>query len=257
MTSNLTEAADAPVGKLVVTKAFYGDLPDGPKTDVTDKVAGMVKEYKLSVEATNDNFGDPAEGTVKKLKVEYTVDGVAHSKTVDENQTLTVSGKPSKIMILKAVYGDLPDGAKTDVTAKVADKLDGDSLSVEATNDNFGDPAEGIVKKLKVDYTFEGKEHSKTVNENETLIISDKPSKLIILKAVYGDLPDGAKTDVTNKVADKLNGDSLSVEATNDNFGDPAEGVEKKLKVDYTFDGKEHSKTVNENETLTISDKGE
>ena len=81
--------------------------------------------------------------------------------------------------------------------------------------------------------------------------------KLVIVKAVYGDLPDGQKTDVTEKVADRVFDDALSVEATNSNFGDPAEGVVKKLKVDYTFDGKEKSKTVDENETLTISDKGE
>ena len=41
------------------------------------------------------------------------------------------------------------------------------------------------------------------------------------------------------------------------NFGDPVEGTVKKLTVDYTFDGKEKSKTVNENETLTITDKGD
>ena len=85
----------------------------------------------------------------------------------------------------------------------------------------------------------------------------DKPAKLVIVKAVYGDLPDGNKTDVTAKVEDMINGDSLSVEATNTNFGDPAEGITKNLKVDYTFDGKEKSKTVEENATLTISDKGE
>jgi hypothetical protein len=168
-------AADAPpTGKLVVTKAVYGDLPDGAKTDVTEKVKGMVKDDKLSVEATNENFGDPAEGIVKKLKVDYTINGVTGSKTVNENETLTVSGKPSKLVIKKASYGDLPDGAKTDVTQKVSDRIKDDTLSIEATNDNFGDPAEGIVKKLKVDYTFDGKDKSKTVNENETLTISDK-----------------------------------------------------------------------------------
>jgi hypothetical protein len=170
-----THAADAPpTGKLVVTKAVYGDLPDGAKTDVTDKVKDMVKDDKLSVEATNDNFGDPAEGIVKKLKVDYTIGGVAGSKTVNENETLTVSGKPAKLVIKKAQYGDLPDGAKSDVTQKVSDKVKDDTLSIEATNENFGDPAEGIVKKLKVDYTFDGKEKSKTVNENETLTINDK-----------------------------------------------------------------------------------
>jgi len=163
-----------PAGKLVVTKATYGDLPDGGKTDVTEKVVAMVKDDKLKVDATNDNFGDPAEGTVKKLTVEYSVDGVAHAKTVNENETLSVSGKPSKLIIRKALYGDLPDGAKTDVTAKVADKVNDDSLSIDASNDNFGDPADGIVKKLTVDYTFEGKEKSKSVNEGETLAISDK-----------------------------------------------------------------------------------
>jgi hypothetical protein len=170
-----TIAADAPpAGKLVVTKAVYGDLPDGAKTDVTDRVKDMVKDDKLSVEATNENFGDPAEGIVKKLKVDYTINGVAGSKTVNENETLSVSGKPSKLVIKNAHYGDLPDGAKTDVTQKVSERVKDDALSIEATNDNFGDPAEGIVKKLKVDYTFDGKEKSKTVNENETLTISDK-----------------------------------------------------------------------------------
>ena len=167
-------ADDAAAGKLVITKAFYGDLPDGAKTDVTEKVAGMVKDDKLTVEASNDNFSHPIEGTVKKLKVEYTVDGVAHSKTVNEGETLSISGKPARLVIRKAVYGDLPDGAKTDVTEKVADKVSDDKLSIEATNDNFGDPADGIVKKLKVDYTFDGQEHTKTVDENQTLMISDK-----------------------------------------------------------------------------------
>ncbi|MCY2952754.1 MAG: hypothetical protein NTU53_12395, partial [Planctomycetota bacterium] len=32
------------VSKLVIKKAVYGDLPDGAKTDVTEKVAAMVKD---------------------------------------------------------------------------------------------------------------------------------------------------------------------------------------------------------------------
>jgi hypothetical protein len=85
--------ADAPVAKLVIVKAVYGDLPDGAKTDVTEKVKGMVKDGALSVVASNDNFGDPAEGVVKKLKVDYTFEGKAKSKTVDEDETLTISDK--------------------------------------------------------------------------------------------------------------------------------------------------------------------
>ncbi len=163
MLINSARAAEPLVGKLVIVKAVYGDLPDGPKTDVTDKVKEMVKDDRLSVVANN-----------KKLKVDYTIGGVARSRTVNEDETLTISGKKSKLEIRKAAYGDLPDGSKTDVTEKVADMVLDDALSVEATNANFGDPADGVVKKLKVDYTFDGKEKSKTVDENETLKISDK-----------------------------------------------------------------------------------
>jgi hypothetical protein len=164
---------------------------------------------------------------------------------------------PAKLVIVKAVYGDLPNGASSDVTEKVKGMVKPEGLTVDATNDNFGDPAEGIVKKLKVEYTLNGQKMEQTVNESETLSISTKASKLIILKAVYGDLPNGASTDVTAKVQPLVKDDALSVDATNDNFGDPADGIVKKLKVDYSFDGVKKSKEVNENETLTISNKGE
>jgi hypothetical protein len=80
-----------PVGKLVIVKAVYGDLQGGKWTDVTQKVAAMVKDNTLSVDATNENFGDPADWCVKKLRVDYTFNGVAKSKTVDEGMPLTIS----------------------------------------------------------------------------------------------------------------------------------------------------------------------
>jgi len=161
--------------KLEILKAFYGDLPDGAKTDVTDKVKAAVNANGLSIDATNDNFGDPAEGTVKKLKVEYTLNGQKMEQTVNENENLTISLKPSKLVILKAFYGDLPDGAKTDVTAKVQSKVRDDALSIDASNENFGDPVEGTLKKLRVEYTFDGgAKKTKEATEGETLTISNK-----------------------------------------------------------------------------------
>ncbi len=76
-------------------------------------------------------------------------------------------------MIQEAFYGDLPDGRKTDVTAKVAGSVEMDSLSIQASNKIFGDPASGVGKKLTVNYTFDGKPHSKTVDEGKTLVISE------------------------------------------------------------------------------------
>lgn len=49
--------------------------------------------------------------------------------------------------------------------------IDKNTLKVEITNDDFGDPANGIVKQLKVDYTFDGKEKSKTAKDGKTLKI--------------------------------------------------------------------------------------
>jgi hypothetical protein len=158
---------------LVITKAVYGDLPDGPSADVTAKVATLAKHNALSVAATNDNFDDPAPNIVKKLRVDYTYDGIAHTRIVEENATLTIQPGRVRLVIKKAVYGDLPDGSTIDVTAKVAAAAENDSLSIAATNDNFTDPASGIVKKLQVDYTFDGKEKSKTVGESDTLTIAN------------------------------------------------------------------------------------
>ncbi|HEY3321856.1 MAG TPA: DUF3395 domain-containing protein [Planctomycetota bacterium] len=170
--------AKAPA-KLEIVKAVYGDLAGDAKaqTDVTDKVKAMVKPgQNLNVDATNDNFGDPIEGTAKKLKIEYTLDGQKADQTVDENATLTITVIPSKLVIEKAWYGN-PDDAKvgSDVTTKVRTMIKNDSLTVDATNDNFGDPAEGVAKVLKIDYTFDGgAKKSKQAAENESLTINDK-----------------------------------------------------------------------------------
>ena len=160
--------------KLVIVKAVYGALPDGAKTDVTDKVKGMVTADGLTVKASKDNFGDPAANAEKKLKVEFTVADQKVDRTVNENETLTISLKVGKLMILKAEYGDLPDGPRTDVTTKVQEMVKDEALSVDATNDNFGDPIEGTVKKLKVDYLFDRVRKAKEAAENENLTISNK-----------------------------------------------------------------------------------
>jgi hypothetical protein len=78
--------------------------------------------------------------------------------------------------------------------------------------------------------------------------------QLVIVKAEYGDLATDVTNDVTKKVAKMVKNNTLTVVAENISFGDPAEGVQKKLKVDYIMmDGKAASQTVAEGETLKIS----
>lgn len=90
----LRQAKPVP-GKVEILKAVYGALPDGPVADVTQKVAEMVKAGTLTVEASNANFGDPANGTQKKLRVDYKAEGLTDSRTVNESEIITLSAMAS------------------------------------------------------------------------------------------------------------------------------------------------------------------
>ncbi len=100
--------AQPAAGKVVIRKAVYGVLPDGGKRDVTKKVAQMVKAGALAVEASNSNFGDPARGVAKKLRVEYTVDGATEIKTVNEGGTITITAGVTPPAFVDALCAALP-----------------------------------------------------------------------------------------------------------------------------------------------------
>jgi DnaJ-like protein C11, C-terminal len=82
--------------------------------------------------------------------------------------------------------------------------------------------------------------------------------RLVIVKAVYGDLSDSNATiNVTKQVASSVRNDTVSLPVNHDSFEDPASGASKELKVDYTVDGKAKSKTVKEGDVLNLSASGE
>lgn len=178
-------------------------LAADPFLDVTTKVTALVKENTLSVDASNDLFTDPAEGVGKKLRVEYTVDEDAGTRTCNEGETLKLAALPGKkLVVKKATYGDLPEqedkntagvDLSADVTAKVKDAIQNNKLFITANNDALGcDPAFGISKQLHVEYTVDGKNHTATVNEGEDLQLpatSDGAGPLVIIKAKYGANP--------------------------------------------------------------------
>ena len=176
---NAAPAADE-TARLVIVNAVYGNLSDpAATTNVTKIVAAMVNDNAINSHIDNEAFGgDPAPNTPKELKVDYTIDGVADTKTVSEGSRLRLSANPpapprkSRLVIVKAVYGDLPDGQASDVTADLTDMIENDGLEVTAGNNTFGDPAFGRPKELRVDYKFDGRKKSITVQENGTLRIS-------------------------------------------------------------------------------------
>jgi len=77
---------------------------------VTKQIASLVQNNSLKVEASNDIAGDPAYNTVKQLRVDYTLGGVAHSQTVGEHESVVIpkAGEtPGALVIRSAVYGAL------------------------------------------------------------------------------------------------------------------------------------------------------
>lgn len=86
--------------ELEIRKAVYGDLDreDGGRVDVTQKLAARVKDGQLEVIADNDLAGDPAYTIVKKLRVDYAIDGVAKTITVAERDVLQLP--PEETIVL-------------------------------------------------------------------------------------------------------------------------------------------------------------
>jgi hypothetical protein len=77
--------------RIVILKAHYG-ADDGRGADVTEKVRAMVAGGAYEIPATNDAFGDPLFNVVKRLRVEYELNGKAMTKAVGENESLVLVG---------------------------------------------------------------------------------------------------------------------------------------------------------------------
>ncbi len=103
------------------------------------------------------------------------------------------------------------------------------------------DPAVNIVKRLRIEFRLNGGQQTEEVQEGETLEI---PAGAEVVQALYGDLrPETASADqtvdLTGKLADLAKDGELDINVNNELAGrDPAFGLPKELRVDYTLDGK-------------------
>ncbi len=104
------------VANVAIQKAVYGDLPNGPSADVTTKLSELVKASP-TVQVSNKNFGDPAGGRVKRMRVEYTVNGVPGKKTVRENDILEFTATAVPPELVDALCAPM---AQAPVPAKLA-----------------------------------------------------------------------------------------------------------------------------------------
>jgi hypothetical protein len=135
--------------------------------------------------------------------------------------------------------GGAPE-AKADVTSVVQALVAAGSNSIVAGNGRFGsDPAPGVVKRLRVEYSLGGLGQTNETTEGGTLEI---PAGAEVLRAIYGDFPalDPTKEvmDVTLKVAAIMANGANSVTAANGLVGfDPAPMIGKVLRVELLVDG--------------------
>ena len=180
-----------------------------------------------------------------------------------------LQNQPDKLEILKAEYGvfSLTQSKMVDVTDKLNTLIKENRLTVTAGNQLAGDPAANIVKKLLVQYIYDGKNYSINVNEGQRLELppSELPSgkELKIQLAVYGNLPEQLaklpelKTiDITKRLAAKVIDGILQTRITNELAGgDPVVNVPKQLRVQYSLNGVKMVMVKGENEMLEIPNK--
>lgn len=83
-------------------------------------------------------------------------------------------------------FAGLTGSAWKDVTEIVQKAVEGNTLSIRASNDLFGDPLFGVVKTLRVRYRTGLRVQERRATEGQTLTIQGGPAGLTIVKAEYG-----------------------------------------------------------------------
>jgi hypothetical protein len=171
-TSAVPSAPAAP--KVQLRAAIFEAVDGAGSMDVKDFLAGRLAEGQFTILASNDSFGaDPAPSHVKRLRLEYVLDGKPGATNIPENGLFTfpvpTSESRSKVELRRAVY-EAPDGTGSmDVKERVQALLNDGQLTIRASNDVFGrDPSPNHVKHLRLEYVVEGKAGADIVAEGDS-----------------------------------------------------------------------------------------
>ena len=78
------------MAKLKISRAVYEAQDGSGSADVKAKLVALIGSGQYSIVAGNDEFGDPAYGHLKQLRVEFTLDGKSGTMTVPEGETFTL-----------------------------------------------------------------------------------------------------------------------------------------------------------------------
>jgi len=252
--------------QLSILGAVYG------KQDVTNVIRGLVQFGSTQIQANPQLFGDSMPGVPKTLVIVYQYglskpivliakEGDNVTIASNNNQPEWVTYQPGQVAILGAAYG------LANVTDKVAQRAQNNSLDIQAENSIFGETWSGVRKVLTVVYRdAHGEAKTAITEENGRIKIEGSQQQYQqqqqqyqyqqqyyqqipkILGAAYG------KANVTEKVRSIVANGNLKLTAENNIFGDSWYGVGKSLVIVYQFgDNKPQVGITREQQTLTLS----
>lgn len=250
-------AADSSPPPVILAARYEGVTAGSGSLDVKAKLVTMAGEGNYAIAVNNGSFGsDPAYNTVKQLYIQYQRDGYTFAKTFAENATLILPADlpgMSNAVVTSARYESVanPTTAFRDVTAVLKSNPAG-PYSVVVNNTNFGpDPANNQVKRLRVEYTLDGVPGVLFKAESTSFNFPvDIPKTVVatITSAKYEAINGKGSIDVLANLNTRAASGAYSLTVNNAAFGgtDPAYNSVKRLRLEYTRDGKSWVKYVDE-----------
>lgn len=163
---------------------------------------------------------------------------------------------PAKVVVQRATWGPANDPARTkDVTAQVrAMTARGTHAFRVASLAREGDPAYGVVKTLRIEYTTNGKPRTASATDPEIIRLESVAHTLVVRSASYGVPGDAARTRNVKAKLQQL-ADRGEYEFTVRRMAegdDPAYNVVKTLRAEYTLDGVARTASATDPETMHL-----
>lgn len=233
VTQVIQQNAVLPLRDLKIIDAQYGTfLPDG-LIDVTEILAGEVRNNRLAASANRDLMGsDPAPGYHKELRVKYKIgDAIEETEVMEREQLVLNQAGEKELEIVEAVFGKFAAGisgvpgnyAAKEVTQKVKDLIDSGIVEIPV-DQRWSDGDDTAAGQLRVVYSTDGQLQKRVANSGATLNLGrDMPQPR--LEVVDGETvwftPRSGKLTYQRAVdGEHSNGDSSSGDSGSNDSGD-------------------------------------
>jgi len=179
-----------PLPDLKIIRAEYGTfLPDG-LMDVTDIVKSKITANVLHASASNGLFTDPAQGSVKQLRIAYELGGQSHELDLDENKQSDIKFNGQDFKLVRALYGRFARDVKGvfpkqpiyDVAQKINSLVNAGKLTFAVTDEVFGEaPINGVQRELRLDYFTGGESRQVAIRQGNILHLEwDGPEPKVV-----------------------------------------------------------------------------